>query len=94
MGPRLDLLWQEYVIAGPEVRQEIERVLRIELACRLNETFESTGILLKPPLAQVSAGACSAGLTQSRRRTTVLLSTDAMGLAQRKSAREIGAEIC
>ena len=61
MGPKLDLLWQEYVISGPEVRQEIERMLRIELARRLNETFESTDILLKPPPAQLAAGEYPAG---------------------------------
>jgi hypothetical protein len=61
MGPKLDLLWQEYVISSPEVRQEIERVLRIELAQRLNETFESSQILLKPPPAALTAGAYPAG---------------------------------
>ena len=61
MGPRLDLLWQEYVIAGPEVRQDIERVLRIELAQRLNETFESKDILLKPLPVELAAGDYPAG---------------------------------
>jgi len=61
MGPKLDLLWQEYVVAGPEVRQEIERMLRIALARRLDETFESSYILLKPPPAPLAAGDYPAG---------------------------------
>ena len=61
MGPKLDLLWQEYVISSAEVRREIERILRIELAQRLDETFESQNVLLKPPPAALAAGDYPAG---------------------------------
>ena len=61
MGPKLDLLWQEYVVADSGVRREIERILRIELAQKLSETFESSHVLLKPPPAQVAAGDYPAG---------------------------------
>ncbi|MGA2916618.1 MAG: DUF87 domain-containing protein [Sedimentisphaerales bacterium] len=56
MGPKLDLLWQEYVIADASVRGQIERILRIELAQRLNETFESSYVLLKLPPSEIAAG--------------------------------------
>jgi hypothetical protein len=56
MGPKLDLLWQEYVVADASVRGQIERILRIELAQRLNETFESSYILLKMPPSEIAAG--------------------------------------
>jgi hypothetical protein len=56
MGPKLDLLWQEYVVADASVRGQIERILRIELAQRLNETFESNYILLKLPPCEIAAG--------------------------------------
>lgn len=56
MGPKLDLLWQEYVIADALIRREIERILRIELARRLNETFESSHVLLKPPPEKEATG--------------------------------------
>jgi len=61
MGPKLDLLWQEYVVSDTSVRREIERVLRIELAQRLDETFESSQLLLKPPPAPLAAGDYPAG---------------------------------
>jgi hypothetical protein len=61
MGAKLDRLWQEYVIAGPEVRQEIERVLRIELGQRLGETFQSSQMLLKPPPGGLASGDYPAG---------------------------------
>ncbi|MCX5647531.1 MAG: DUF87 domain-containing protein, partial [Planctomycetota bacterium] len=61
MGPKLDLLWQEYVVSDASVRREIERVLRIELAQRLDETFESSQVLLKPPPAALVAGDYPAG---------------------------------
>jgi hypothetical protein len=61
MGPKLDLLWQEYVVSDASVRREIERVLRIELAQRLDETFESSQVLLKPPPAPLVAGDYPAG---------------------------------
>jgi len=56
MGPRLDLLWQEYVVADATIRKDIERILRLELGQRLQETFESSHVLLKPPPREVAAG--------------------------------------
>ena len=41
MGKQLDLLWQEYLVANPPLRKTIEKVLRVQLARRLGETFES-----------------------------------------------------
>lgn len=56
MGPKLDLLWQEYVVADQAIRKDIERVLRLELGNRLQETFESSHVLLKPPPAEIARG--------------------------------------
>jgi len=62
MGPQLDLLWQEYLVSDGDTRQTIERTLRIALAQRLNETFESEHVLLKPPPADLAAGEYPAGM--------------------------------
>jgi hypothetical protein len=56
MGPKLDLLWQEYIVADAPIRRDIERILRIQLGQRLQETFESNNVLLKPPPAEIAKG--------------------------------------
>lgn len=56
MGQQLDVLWQEYLIADADVRQTIERTLRVTLAQRLAETFESEHVLLKPPPEHAAQG--------------------------------------
>ena len=56
MGQQLDVLWQEYLVADADVRQTIERTLRVTLAQRLSETFESEHVLLKPPPEHVAQG--------------------------------------
>jgi len=61
MGPQLDTLWQEYLVADAESRQTIERLLRVLLAQRLRETFESEHVLLKPPPRELAAGSYPAG---------------------------------
>ena len=61
LGPQLDALWQEYLVAEGDTRQTIERTLRVMLAQRLNETFESEYVLLKPPPQDVAAGEYPAG---------------------------------
>jgi hypothetical protein len=61
MGPKLDLLWQEYVVADAVIRKDIERILRLELGKRLQETFESSHVLLKPPPREIAAGDYSIG---------------------------------
>ncbi|HUW85136.1 MAG TPA: hypothetical protein VMZ31_20325 [Phycisphaerae bacterium] len=48
-GAQLDGLWQEYLMADAELRRTIEQMLRVMLAQRLSETFESEQVLLKPP---------------------------------------------
>jgi predicted NACHT family NTPase len=56
MGPKLDLLWQEYIVADAPIRRDIERILRLQLGQRLQETFESNNVLLKPPPAEIAKG--------------------------------------
>jgi len=60
-GRQLDLLWQEYLVADPPLRKTIEKVLRVQLAKRLGETFESEHVLLKPPPEELASGEYPAG---------------------------------
>ena len=60
-GKQLDLLWQEYLVADPPLRKVIEKTLRVQLARKLGETFESENVLLKPPPQQLAAGEYSLG---------------------------------
>ncbi len=60
-GRQLDLLWQEYLVAEPPLRKTIEKVLRVQLAQELGETFESEQVLLKPPPEDVAKGDYSLG---------------------------------
>jgi len=61
MGSQLDTLWQEYLVADTPIRQTIERMLRVTLAQRLSETFESEHVLLKPPPRELATGDYAAG---------------------------------
>jgi hypothetical protein len=60
-GKQLDLLWQEYLVADPPLRKVIEKTLRVHLARKLGETFESENVLLKPPPQELAAGEYSIG---------------------------------
>lgn len=62
MGRQLDLLWQEYIVSDTSTRQTIERMLRVTLAQRLGETFESEQVLLKPPPRELAEGEYPAGV--------------------------------
>ncbi|HUU16303.1 MAG TPA: DUF87 domain-containing protein [Sedimentisphaerales bacterium] len=55
-GKQLDLLWQEYLVADPPLRKVIEKTLRVQLARKLGETFESENVLLKLPPQELVAG--------------------------------------
>lgn len=55
-GRQLDLLWQEYLVADPPLQRTIEKVLRVQLARKLGETFESENVLLKPPPQALAEG--------------------------------------
>jgi hypothetical protein len=55
-GRQLDLLWQEYLVADPPLQKTIEKVLRVQLARKLGETFESENVLLKPPPQALAEG--------------------------------------
>jgi len=62
MGPQLDALWQEYLVADFPIRRTIESMLRIILAQRLAETFDSEQVLLKPPPQDTAQGEYAAGM--------------------------------
>jgi hypothetical protein len=62
MGEQLDILWQEYLVADVEVRKAIECTLRVTLAQRLSETFESEHVLLKPPPQEIADGQYPVGM--------------------------------
>jgi len=62
MGPQLDALWQEYLVADASIRRTIESTLRIILAQRLAETFDSEQVLLKPPPQEIARGQYAAGM--------------------------------
>ncbi|MCP4259346.1 MAG: ATP-binding protein [Planctomycetes bacterium] len=55
-GKQLDLLWQEYLVADPPLRKTIEKILRVQLARKLGETFESEQVLLKLPPRELVRG--------------------------------------
>jgi len=56
MDPRLDVLWQEYLIADTATRQTLGRTLRVMLAQRLRESFDSEYVLLRPPSQEIAGG--------------------------------------
>lgn len=56
MGRKLELLWQEYILAGPDIRRMIEQTLRVMLARRYDEAFDSRHVLLAPPPEDVARG--------------------------------------
>lgn len=60
-GRQLDLLWQEYLVADPPLRKTIEKVLRVQLAQQLGETYESEQVLLKPPPRELAVGEYAIG---------------------------------
>jgi hypothetical protein len=55
-------LWQEYLVAEPPLRKTIEKILRVQLAQKLGETFESEQVLLKPPPQHLAAGNYPVGI--------------------------------
>ena len=59
---QLDQLWQEYLVSDTSTRQTIERMLRVTLAQRLGETFESEQVLLKPPPRELAHGEYPVGV--------------------------------
>ena len=60
-GKQLDLLWQEYLVADPPLRKVIEKILRVQLARKLGETFESENVLLKLPPQELATGQYTVG---------------------------------
>ena len=62
MGRQLEMLWQEYLVSDTPTRQTIERMLRVTLAQRLGETFESEQVLLKPPPWELAEGEYPVGV--------------------------------
>ena len=56
MGEKLNVLWQEYILGDEATRQLIERSLRIILARRFHEAFDTEQVLLEPPPREVAAG--------------------------------------
>ncbi len=62
MGSKLDVLWQEYILAGQETRQLIEKTLRIMLARRYDEAFDSQQVLLEPPPEALAKGEYPLGI--------------------------------
>jgi len=62
MGDKLDVLWQEYILADQATRQLIEKTLRITLARRFDEAFDSEQVLLKPPHEDLAKGEYPLGI--------------------------------
>lgn len=60
-GRQLELLWQEYLVADPPLQKTIEKVLRVQLARQLGETFQSEQVLLRPPPEELATGQYPAG---------------------------------
>ena len=56
MGPKLDSLWEAYLIGDTETRKLIEHTLRITLARSLKRTYEAKEILLEPPPHEIAEG--------------------------------------
>ena len=56
MGQQLDALWLEYLVGDVSIRQTIEQTLRVTLAQRLAEGFDSEHVLLKPPPERPGGG--------------------------------------
>jgi len=61
-GSQLDQLWQEYLVADAPLRKVIEKTLRVQLAQKLGETFESENVLLKPPPNDLVSGQYPMGM--------------------------------
>lgn len=61
-GKQIDLLWQEYLVAEPPLRKTIEKILRVQLARQLGETYESEQVLLKPPPETLAEGQYPIGM--------------------------------
>ena len=62
MGHKLDILWQEYILAGQDTRHLIEKTLRIMLARRYEEAFDSEQVLLEPPPEELARGEYPLGI--------------------------------
>ena len=62
MGDKLAVLWQEYILSDQATRQMIERTLRIMLARRFDEAFDSEQVLLQPPPEHVAKGEYPLGI--------------------------------
>jgi len=61
LGKQIDMLWQEYLVADPPLQKTIEKVLRVQLARQLGETYQSEQVLLKPPPQELATGEYHAG---------------------------------
>jgi len=62
MGGKLDILWQEYILSDQATRQLIEKTLRITLARRYEEAFDSEQVLLEPPPEELARGEYPLGI--------------------------------
>lgn len=62
MGDKLDVLWQEYILADQATRQLIEKTLRVMLARRYDEAFDSEQVLLEPPPEELARGEYPLGI--------------------------------
>jgi len=62
MGDKLDVLWQEYILSDPATRQLIEKTLRVTLARRYDEAFDSDQVLLEPPPEELARGEYPLGI--------------------------------
>jgi len=60
-GRQLDELWQEYLVAEPPLQKTIEKVLRVQLARQLGESYKSEQVLLQPPPEKLAGGQYPAG---------------------------------
>ena len=56
LGKKIDALWRSYITEDADGKREVETILNILAAKTLNESYDSSQILLSPPTREAAAG--------------------------------------